>query len=84
MISAESVQVRGYSVEVRPGTSTESVVISNGSLEVVNKFCYLGDMISAGDGVQKSAVARIRWGVEIIYGTFACTNFQGVFTTHKR
>ena len=40
-----------------------SVVISIKSLEVVNKFWYLGDMISAGGGgVQESIVARIVGG----------------------
>ena len=47
--------------EIRPleGLPSESVVVSNESLEVVNKFCYLGDMISAV-GVEESIVARIR------------------------
>ena len=40
------------------GLPAESVV-SNESVEVVYKFCYLGYMISAG-GFEESIVARIR------------------------
>ena len=40
------------------GLPVEYVVRSNESLEVVNKFCYLSDMIrsSAGGGVEESIV----------------------------
>ena len=38
------------------GLPAESVVVSNESLEVVKKFCYLGDT-SAGGGVEESIVA---------------------------
>src|SRR3989441_12050420 len=33
-------------------------------LEVVNKFCYLGDVIGKGGGAEKSSIARVRcaWG----------------------
>ena len=44
------------------GLPEESVLISNKSLEIVNKFCYLGDMISVTGGVEESIVARIRCG----------------------
>ena len=49
--------------EFRPlkGLPAESAVVSNESLEVVNKFCYLGDMISELV-LKKSIVARIRCG----------------------
>ena len=40
----------------------EYVVISNESLEVVNKFCYLHNMISVDGCVEESIVARIRCG----------------------
>ena len=30
--------------------------------EVVNQFCYSGDMISAGDGAEASIIARVRSG----------------------
>ena len=48
--------------EIRPpeGLPAESVVINNGSLEVVDKFCDLGDMISTGGIVEENIVARIR------------------------
>ena len=50
--------------EVRPhdGQPEESVVIRNDSLEEVNKFCYLGDVISAGGGIEESIVSIIRCG----------------------
>ena len=44
------------------GLPTESVVVSNEYLEVVKKFCYLGDMISPAGGVDETIVARIRNG----------------------
>ena len=37
-------------------------VVSNEFLKVVNKFCYLGDMISAAGSIHKSIAARIRCG----------------------
>ena len=36
--------------------------IGDKSLECVDEFCYLGDMISAGGGAEASSVARIRSG----------------------
>ena len=44
------------------GRAAESVIKSNESLYVVNKFCYLGEMISIAGGVEESIVARIRCG----------------------
>ena len=38
------------------------LVVSSESLEVVRKFCYLGDMISPGDGVEESTVTGFRCG----------------------
>ena len=55
-ISAEIVHVRLDKLRI----PAESAVVSNESLEVVNKFCNLGDMISSVGGVEKSIVARIR------------------------
>ena len=47
---------------VRPleGRPAESLVVSNESLEEVNKFCDLDDMSSAGSGVEGSIVANRR------------------------
>ena len=36
--------------------------MGNDSLETKGKFCYLGDMISAGGGAEESRIARIRCG----------------------
>ena len=43
-------------LEIR--SPAESVVLSNKSLEVVNKFCYLGD-ISAAGGVEECIVGKL-------------------------
>ena len=32
------------------------------NLEVVDKFCYLGDMLDAGGGTESSTVTRVRSG----------------------
>src|SRR2546425_48053 len=40
------------------------VLGNNDRMEVVEKFCYLGDVIGKGDGAEESSVARVRcaWG----------------------
>ena len=30
------------------------------SLEIVDRFCYLGDVIGAGGGAEEASIARIR------------------------
>ena len=40
----------------------ERLVYGDISLECVDKFCYLGDMINAGGGVEAVVTARIRSG----------------------
>ena len=40
----------------------ERLVYGDISLECVDKFCYLGDMIRAGGGVEAAVNARIRRG----------------------
>ena len=51
------------------GTSSDSVVKElvlgeDGKLECVDRFCYLGDMIGAGGGVEEASRTRVRcaWG----------------------
>ena len=46
------------------GLPAKSVGVRNDSSEVVNKFCYFGDIISAA-GVEESIVARIRCGWKV-------------------
>ena len=50
--------------DARPldGQPVKSIAIGGETLEVVDKFCYLGDMISAGGGAGESLVSRIRSG----------------------
>ena len=38
----------------------ENIVIGNSSYEVVQQFCYLGDMLSAGGGAEASSATRTR------------------------
>ena len=38
----------------------EIVIEANENLECVERFCYLGDMISAGGGAEEASIARIR------------------------
>ena len=65
------------------GLPAESVVTSNKSLEIVNKFCYLGDMISAAGGVGESMVARIRCGWEKFRELLFCLPPK-VFSLHTK
>ena len=57
-------QYRNCLGEIRPleGLPAESVIVSNESLGVVNKLCYLGDMNSADGIVGESVGTRIRCG----------------------
>ena len=57
--------------------TTEYVFISKESLEIVNKFCQLGDMC-AGGCVEESFVFLIRCGLKK-FRELACTFFQSVF-----
>lgn len=36
--------------------TTEKVVLAGSSLEVVDRFCYLGDMLDAGGGAESSTI----------------------------
>ena len=40
----------------------DKVTLAGGSLEVVAKFCYLGDMLDAGGGAQSSTITRVQCG----------------------
>ena len=48
-------------IEGRPYTEVE---IGEDTLEVVDSFCYLGDMLSAGGGCELSSTVRVKtaWG----------------------
>ena len=43
----------------------EAVELDGNKYEVVNQFCYLTDIISAGGGAEASTVARVRSGWKI-------------------
>ena len=40
----------------------KAVELDGNKYEVVNQFCYLGDMISAGGGAEANTIARVRAG----------------------
>ena len=40
----------------------EKVMLAGSNLEVVDKFCYLGDMLGAGGGAKSSTITRVRSG----------------------
>ena len=40
----------------------KTVTLGGNNFDVVNQFCYLGDMLGAGGGAETSTVARIRSG----------------------
>ena len=42
----------------------DKVMLAGSNLEVVDKFCYLGDMLDAGGGAESSTVTRVRSGWE--------------------
>ena len=50
--------------DARPldGRPVESIAVGGESLGVVDKFCYLGDVIGAGGGAEESSIARVRSG----------------------
>ena len=61
--SVAEYKCRKCTFEIRPleGLPAVSVVISNESLEIVKKFCYLDDIISAAGVVEESILAIIMW-----------------------
>ena len=62
--SVADFRCRRYKGDDRPldGRPVESIVVGGKSFEVVDKFCYLGDVIGAGGGAEESSIARIRSG----------------------
>ena len=48
-------------IDARP---CSEFVVGNDTLEAVDSFCYLGDMISAGGGCEKAIITRVKcaWG----------------------
>ena len=53
----------------------EIVNFGGESLELMDKFCYLGDTISAGGGAEAAMIAKIRCG----WGKFSYLENSGQF-----
>ena len=53
------------------------------SLEIVDKFCYLGDVIGAGGGAEEATRTRTRCGGQSL-GSWSYLGFEGCFTKDKR
>ena len=62
---------------------TESLTIENDNLDVVDKFCYLGDMISAGGGAEGSILTRIRCGLKKFRELLPVLTSKGFFLLSK-
>ena len=44
------------------GDNAEKVMLAGCNLEVVDRFCYQGDMLDAGGGAESSIITRVRSG----------------------
>ena len=51
-------------------------MLAGSNLEVVDKFCYLGDMLDAGGGAENKHCHRSKW-VEKVQRTPTTANHQG-------
>ena len=56
----------------------EKVMLAGSNLDVVDKFCYLGDMLDAGGGAKSSTVTSKKW-VEKVQRTPTSANHQDNF-----
>ena len=48
--------------EITSVPTVEKVNLANCELEVVDKFCYLGDMIDASGGAESTTICRLKCG----------------------
>ena len=50
--------------DVKSQRREETIKLNGDNLEVVNKFCYIGDMLNSEGSVQDAVIARLRagWG----------------------
>ena len=55
-------QLAKASGAVADRNNEEKVMLAGSNLEVVDKFCYLGEMLDAGGGADSSTVTRVRSG----------------------
>ena len=50
---------RNGSLQEQVSQSPPAVALAGANLEVVNKFCYLGDMLDAGGGIESSSITPV-------------------------
>ena len=67
--------------EVYEISNMKKVFLDGQAIEVVQKFCYLGDMIEAQGGAGAGVIARVRnrWSK----GTSAITDQQSITTVNQ-
>ena len=53
---------RCCSGKVSDNNTAEKVMLAGSNLEVVDRFCYLGDILDAGGGAESSTVNRVKCG----------------------
>ena len=53
---------RCKTTEMAENSNMEKVFLDGQAIEVVQKFCYLGDMIEAQGGASAGVIARVRSG----------------------
>ena len=53
---------RDGSLQDQASQPPPAVTLAGANLEVVNKFCYLGDMLDAGGGAESSSITRVNCG----------------------
>ena len=56
------VSALNQSLSFQSGKHSCGVELDRNKYEVVNQFCYLGDIISAGGKAEASTIARVRSG----------------------
>ena len=52
-------------------------------LECVPKFCYLGDTLGAGGGVEEAARAKVRCALGKVQGVISYPDSSGCIIPHK-
>ena len=57
-----SFKCHSYFHPLENGDEAHNIKLGNVEYERVNKFCHLGDMLSAGSGAEVSSITQVRTG----------------------